>query len=77
MIGYLLDINPVQFFDGLFLKGDTHGAETSACATGTRRPVGVFDNTIHTQVRRAEIKETAVFFVVVEAFVVGDVHLHP
>ena len=76
MIGYLLDINPVQFFDGLFHKRHTHGAETSACAIGIRLLVGVVDNTIQTQVRRAEMKEPAAFFVVVEVFIVGGVHLH-
>ena len=86
MIVYLLDIShisngncgklPVQISDGFPQKVDTHGAETSACATETRRPVDVVDDPIQTHVHRVEGEETAVWFVVVEAFVVGDVHLH-
>ena len=69
-------MNLVQIADGFCQKGDTHGAKTSACATGHRRSFGVFHNPIQTHVHRVEGEETAVFFVVVEAFVVGDVHLH-
>ena len=76
VIVYLLDMNLVQIADGFCQKGDTHGAETSACATGIRKPVDVFDNPIQTQERLEEMKETGVIFIVVEAFVVGDVHLH-
>ena len=75
MIVYLLGINVVQIADGFIHKGDTHGAQTSACATGNRRPVDVVDDPIQTHVHRVEGEETAVFFVVVEAFVVGDEHL--
>ena len=66
----------MQISDCFPQKVDTHGAQTSACATHARRPVDVVDNPIQTHVHRVEDEETAVFFVVVEAFVVGGVHLH-
>ena len=66
----------MKIFDGFLQKVDTHGAETLAFATGTRRPLDVADNPIQTQVHRVEGEKTVVCFVVVEAFVVGGVHLH-
>ena len=67
----------MQISDGVLEKVDTHGAQTSACATATSRPGDVVDNPIPTHVHRVEGEETFVLFVVVEAFVVGGVHLHP
>ena len=65
----------MQISDGVLQKVDTHGAQTSASATATRIPVNAFDNPIQTHVHRIVGEETFVLFVVVEAFVVGDVHL--
>ena len=70
------DRRSVQISNGGLQKVDTHGAQTSACATATRIPVDVVDNPIQTHVHRVEGEEAFVLFVVVEAFVVGGVHLH-
>ena len=67
----------MQVSDGILQKVDTHGAQTSACASATRRPVEVGDNPIQAHVHRVEGEETCFLSVVVVAFVVGDVHLHP
>ena len=68
-------LRAVQNFDGVLQKVDTHGTQTLACAIASR-PGNAIYNPIQTHVHRVEEEETAVFFVVAEAFVVGGVHLH-
>ena len=64
-----------QISDGVLQEVDTHGAQTSACATTKRRPIRVFDNPIQAHVHRVEGEETFVLSVDVVPIEVGDGHL--
>ena len=64
----------MQITNTILQEIDAHGAKTTSCPAAG--PVDVADNPVKTHVHRVESEQTSVLFVVVEAFVVGGVHLH-